>query len=65
MQDVCFRDRYSRNLFADVPTVRRAPDILFSYPMPRVAAVEKQIQIVLVEMGVALTDLVEMTILNI
>ena len=43
MQDVCFRDRYSRNLFADVPTVRRAPDILFSYPMPRVAAVEKQI----------------------
>lgn len=43
MEDVCFRDRYSCGLFPEVKTVRRAPDILFSYPMPRVAAVEKQI----------------------
>lgn len=29
--DVCFRDRYSYNVFKDIPFVRVAPDILFSY----------------------------------
>ena len=43
MQDICFRDTYSYELFQDVPTVRQAPDILFSYPMPMVAVQEKQI----------------------
>lgn len=43
MKDVCFRDEYSYDLFRDVPTVRKAPDILFSYPMPQVAVKEKQI----------------------
>lgn len=43
MRDVCFRDRYSRDLFRDVDTVRQAPDILFSYPMPEVAVKEKQV----------------------
>lgn len=43
MQDVCFRDQYSYDLFRDVKTVRRAPDILFSYPMPQVKVAEKQI----------------------
>lgn len=43
MKDVCFRDQYSYDLFQDVPTVRRAPDILFSYPMPQVPVEEKQI----------------------
>ena len=43
MRDVCFRDRYSNKLFSDVPTVRYAPDILFSYPMPAVDVKEKQI----------------------
>ena len=38
MRDVCFRDRYSTALFPDVNTVRYAPDILLSYPMPRPAA---------------------------
>lgn len=42
-QDVCFRDRYSRDLFHAVSTVRQAPDILFSYPMPQVAVKEKQL----------------------
>lgn len=40
-KDVCFRDRYSYEKFCDVPTVRCAPDILFSYPMPKVPVVEK------------------------
>lgn len=43
MRDVCFRDRYSYDLFRNVPTVRQAPDILFSYPMPRLPVKEKQI----------------------
>lgn len=42
-RDVCFRDRYSRDLFRDVSTVRQAPDILLSYPMSRVPVKEKQI----------------------
>ncbi len=36
IKDVCFRDHYSYDLFRDVETVRYAPDILFSYPMPMV-----------------------------
>lgn len=43
MQDVCFRDEYSYGLFRNVETVRRAPDILFSYAMPQMDVAEKQI----------------------
>ena len=42
-KDVCFRDRYSYKKFCEVPTVRCAPDILLSYPMPKVPVVEKQL----------------------
>lgn len=42
-RDVCFRDRYSRELFQNVDTVRMAPDILLSYPMPKRSVKEKQI----------------------
>lgn len=34
MQDVCFRDMYSFNLFKDNKNVRYAPDILFNCKMP-------------------------------
>lgn len=30
MRDVCFRDRYSYNLFSSLPNVRVAPDIVFT-----------------------------------
>lgn len=40
-RDVCFRDRYSAGLFPGL--VRQAPDILFSYPMPKAAVKEKQV----------------------
>lgn len=43
MKDVCFRDQYSYDLFRQVKTVRQAPDILFSYPMPEVSVTKKQI----------------------
>lgn len=29
--DLCFRDKYSYNLFKDIPSVRYAPDVLFSH----------------------------------
>ncbi len=40
-RDVCFRDKYSAGLFPGV--VRQAPDILFGYPMPKVAVKPNQI----------------------
>ena len=43
MQDVCFRDRYSHELFRDNEKVRSAPDILYAYPMPQPAVDEKQV----------------------
>lgn len=43
VKDVCFRDRYSFEKFHEVPTVRCAPDILFSYPMPKVPVATKQL----------------------
>lgn len=42
-QDVCFRDQYSYQKFCKVPTVRYAPDILFSYPIKKAAVINKQI----------------------
>lgn len=51
MQDVCFRDHYSQNIFEDVACVRYAPDILFSYPMPRCQIKEKQIFVSLIHCG--------------
>ena len=43
LKDICFRDSYSKNLFADNDHVRQAPDILFSYPMPKMEENKKQI----------------------
>lgn len=42
-RDVCFRDQYSYRKFCNVPTVRYAPDILFSYPMKKPTVIRKQI----------------------
>ena len=43
MKDICFRDSYSKNLFLNVPAVRCAPDILFSYKMYYKSQVQKQV----------------------
>lgn len=40
-RDVCFRDKYSAGLFPGV--VRCAPDILFSYPLPKVSKKPNQV----------------------
>lgn len=43
MKDVCFRDKYSFQLFKECNQVRCAPDILFSYPIPRINKKENQV----------------------
>ena len=40
---MCFRDRYSEEKFAQVPTVRYAPDILFGLEMPQRKCFEKRV----------------------
>lgn len=45
MKDICFRDRYSYQLFESLPQARFAPDILFSYPIESVEKKKKQIYI--------------------
>lgn len=42
--DICFRDRYSYELFGDIPTVRYAPDLLFSFPIEKKES-EKKVSI--------------------
>lgn len=46
--DVCFRDRYSYNLFNKLPRVRYAPDILFQYTLPE--SIERK------NVGISLVD---------
>lgn len=43
VKDICFRDKYSFEKFSGVPTVRWAPDILLSYPMPKANLIKKQL----------------------
>ena len=49
MQDVCFRDRYSKALFLDNSKVRYAPDILLGYPMPKAQIEDKRAFISLID----------------
>lgn len=43
--DICFRDHYSEQLFADVGSVRYAPDLLFSYERPQTVEIGGNIAI--------------------
>lgn len=46
--DICFRDRYSYNLFSDIPTVRYAPDLLFSFPVAKKES-EKKVSVSVID----------------
>ena len=48
--DLCFRDKYSYELFKEIPNVRYAPDVVFSY---KAKQIEKQKNTI----GMALIDL--------
>ncbi|MCI9247070.1 MAG: hypothetical protein HFJ30_08220 [Clostridia bacterium] len=49
--DICFRDLYSYHLFEEIPTVRYAPDLAFSYQLDEIIAKRKG------TVGVSMIDL--------
>lgn len=49
--DICFRDKYSYNLFKDVPSVRYAPDLAFTYKLKGVVNKQKD------TVGISMIDL--------
>lgn len=49
--DICFRDKYSYNMFSEIPTVRYAPDLAFTYELEK--SVEKKKNTV----GISIIDL--------
>lgn len=46
--DICFRDRYSYNLFGDIPIVRYAPDLLFRFPIEKKES-EKKVSVSVID----------------
>lgn len=42
-EGVCFRDKYSKKLFKDLPNVRYAPDVVFNYRQTEKTATKKQV----------------------
>ena len=46
--DICFRDKYSYELFSDIPAVRYAPDLLFSFPIEKKES-EKKVSISVID----------------
>lgn len=50
--DICFRDKYSYNLFQNVPTVRYAPDLIFSLAPKDLAKEEKTIGITVIDLEI-------------
>ncbi len=55
--DVCFRDKYSSELFSDVDKVRYAPDILFNYQFPDDVKSKKQIFISVIDCAGRITGM--------
>lgn len=50
--DICFRDRYSYNLFKDIESVRYAPDFAFGYKMPQVSKIQNSIGISVINLEI-------------
>ena len=50
--DICFRDRYSYNLFSDIETVRYAPDFAFSYNTPKVEKQKDTVGITVINLNI-------------
>lgn len=49
--DVCFRDKYSYELFKDLPNVRYAPDVVFSYSPNNKKLIKKQVAISVISLA--------------
>lgn len=50
--DICFRDKYSYNLFRDINTVRYAPDLAFSYELEKEEKIPNSIGISIINLAI-------------
>lgn len=50
VRDVCFRELYSYKLFSDLPNVRYASDVVFSYPFCKVDSTKNQVAISVIDL---------------
>ena len=50
--DICFRDKYSYNLFQDIPNVRYAPDYAFSYNLGPQEKIENSVGISVIDLNI-------------
>lgn len=50
--DICFRDKYSYNLFENIPNVRYAPDYIFSYDLKVTEKLPKTIGITIINLKI-------------
>ena len=50
--DICFRDKYSYDLFKDINTVRYAPDYAFSYKIEAKSKIPNSIGISVIDLGI-------------
>lgn len=50
--DICFRDKYSYNLFKDIDNVRYAPDFAFNYKIPQNEKIENSIGITVINLDI-------------
>ena len=51
-KDVCFRDRYSYNLFKDISSVRYAPDFIFNYIAPPGETIKNSVGISVIDLAI-------------
>ena len=49
---ICFRERYSKNLFQDIPTVFYAPDLAFSYKPKNTKKIPNTVGITLIDLSI-------------
>ncbi len=55
-KDICFRDRYSYNLFSDIKNVRYAPDLMFSYEERGIEQIDGSVAISIINPIAAFRD---------
>lgn len=51
-RDICFRDRYSYELFSDIPTVRYAPDLMFDIQEDSRSIIKDTVGISIIDMSI-------------
>ena len=51
-KDLCFRDKYSYELFKDIPNIRYAPDVAFTYTPSNLSTIKNTIGISLIDLEI-------------